>query len=73
MSTLEEAYNAVSKGNINALVRMINALPAFINREYNNRTLLFKACEGVHLEIVKLLLNVSGVDVNKGVSIVLIY
>ena len=52
---------------------MINVLPAFINREYNNRTLLFKACEGGHLEIVKLLLKVYGIDVNKGVSIVSIY
>ena len=69
MSPLEQAFNAVSDGNINALVRMINALPSFINRD-NNRTLLYEACEGGHLEIVKLLLNVSGIDVNKGVSIV---
>ena len=73
MSTLEEAFNAVSNGNINALVRMINALPSFINRDYKNTTLLYKACEGGHLEIVKLLLNVSGIDVNKGVSIVSMY
>ena len=52
---------------------MINALSSFINRDYNDRTLLYKACEGGHLEIVKLLLNVSGIDVNKGVSIVSIY
>ena len=73
MSTLEQAFNAVSDGNINALVRMINALPSFINRDYNNTTLVYEACEGGHLEIVKLLLNVSGIDVNKGVSIVSIY
>ena len=73
MSTLEEAFNAVSNGNKNALDRMINALSSFINRDYNDRTLLYEACKGGHDEIVKLLLNVSGIDVNKGVSIVSIY
>ena len=71
MATLAEAFNAVSQGKKNALVR--KNLPAFINSAYNNRTLLFTACEGVHVEIVKLLLSVSSIDVNKGVSIFSIY
>ena len=71
MSTLEEAFNAVSKGNKNALVLM--DLHSFINSTKSNETLLYTACKGVHVEIVKLLLSVSGIDVNKGVSIVSIY
>ena len=34
---------------------------------------MYVACDGGHVEIVKLLLSVNGVDVNKGVSIALIY
>ena len=68
---LEEAFNAVSKGNKNALVLM--DLHSFINSTKSNETLLYTACNGGHVEIVKLLLSVSGIDVNKGVSIVSIY
>ena len=71
MSSHEAAFNAVSKGNKNALVLM--DLHAFINSTKNNETLLYNACKGGHVEIVKLLLSVSGIDVNKGVSIVSIY
>ena len=66
MSTLEEAFNAISKGNKNALVLM--DLHSFINSTKSNETLLYTACKGGHVEIVKLLLSVSGIDVNNDVS-----
>ena len=36
------------------------------------QTPLYAACNGGHVEIVKLLLTMNGIDVNKGVSIDLI-
>ena len=65
--SLQAAYEAVGNGNINALAK-INLNP-FINNLYNKQTLLHVACMKGNLEIVKLLLNVSGIDVNKQVSI----
>ena len=68
--SLQQAVECVSRGDVTAL-RNIN-VTSFINELNENCTLLYAACNEGHVEIVKLLLSVNGVDVNQGVSIDLI-
>ena len=69
--SLQQAVECVSRGDVTAL-RNIN-VTSFINELNENCSLLYTACNGGHVKIVKLLLSVSGIDVNKGVSTVSIY
>ena len=67
MTSLPAATQAIINGNTTVLANM--CLPSIINDLYENRSLLYLACQKGRVEIVKLLLGVSGIDVNKGVSI----
>ena len=67
MTSFQAATQAINNGNTSVLAKMY--LCSVINDLYDGISLLYLACEKGHVEIVKLLLGVSGIDVNKGVSI----
>ncbi|KAF0980081.1 hypothetical protein FDP41_001234 [Naegleria fowleri] len=58
---IDRAFNAIKYGDLNKLRGM--DLRPIINEKNNRRTMLHNACWKGHLEIVKLLLNVDGIDV----------
>ncbi|EFC39169.1 predicted protein [Naegleria gruberi] len=56
--------DAANSGNVAEFKKYFK--PTKVNESDRNKTLLYMACERGHLEIVKLLLNCGGLDVNKG-------
>ena len=66
----KKAFKAAEIGNVSDFKTFFN--PQQVNKYsddiLNNRTLLSVACRNGHVEIVKLLLECDGINVNIGVS-----
>ena len=61
-----DIWKAISDYNVLTVKELINS-NIDINQIKNNYTPLYLTCSSGYIEIVKLLLNVEGIDVNKGV------
>ncbi|KAG2372983.1 hypothetical protein C9374_012926 [Naegleria lovaniensis] len=60
---IDRAFKAIEDGDLNEL-RGMDLRPIINETKYYNRTMLGSACSKGDFEIVKLLLNVDGIDVN---------
>ncbi|KAG2382315.1 hypothetical protein C9374_005517 [Naegleria lovaniensis] len=66
---LKRAIDHVKNGQVEHLQPFMNELSSFINdctQATGYETLLYKACDREQVQVLKLLLQVKGIDVNKG-------